>query len=163
MAERNESRPPPTTRGSASGGVFGGRSGPTATMTTSLVNRRTGERSYQPAQLGPSHPHEELALIVSCADGFAAAGEVVSGALSETGAMLLLVRDDQTQASPLSAAGEFKLWVRNGSVVKYQLRLEGILLINRRKVPAHLTAVTTLHEVGTTRLVVPDEVRLRLE
>ena len=120
-------------------------------------------RSYSTVRFGVTHPHEELAIIVSCAATFDASGDLVTGVLSETGAALLLVRDEQTDTSCLAAAGEFKLWLRQGCVVKYHLKLEGLLAVDRRKVAAHVNATTVLHDIGSTRLTVPDEVRAKLE
>lgn len=160
--DRVEVRPTPLVRGAASAGRFG-RGPATLGVTSPLVaNENPKQRGYTTVRFGVTHPHEELAIIVSCAAKFEATGDVVSGVLSETGAALLLVRDEQTDTSPLAAAGEFKLWLRHGCVVKYQLRLEGLLAVDRRKVAAHVHATTVLHDIGSTRLAVPEEVRAKL-
>jgi hypothetical protein len=153
----------PLVRGSASAGNFGVSSAPLGAMTPLIANEKTGSRAYSPVHFGVSHPHQELAIIVSCAMALVTNSEIVTGTLSDTGAALLLVCDEQADVSPLSAAGEFKLWVSNGRVVKYQLKLEGVLAINHRKVAAHVNATTVLHDIGSTHLLVPNEVRAKLE
>jgi hypothetical protein len=90
-------------------------------------------------------------------------GEIVTGALSETGAALLFVRDDQGAVAPLSATGGFKLWLRHGAVVKYQLRLDAVLAVNRRRIEAHRTVHTILTDMGSTRLAEPVDVRAILD
>ena len=113
-----------------------------------------------------SRPHEEIAIIVAGAAGMKAEGEVVSGALSETAAKLLLVHDGQRDRVPLQAGGTFRLWVRGGALVKYETKLEGRLQVDdssgRREVKVNQTATTTLSEVGTAKVEVPPEVRKRL-
>jgi hypothetical protein len=161
--ERIDVRPTPLVRGSASAGKSGRAAPMLGAMIPLVANEKSKQRAYTTVRFGFAHPHEELAIIVSCATRFDANGEIVTGVLSETGAALLLVRDEQTDTSPLAAAGEFKLWLRHGYVVKYHLKLEGLLAVDRRKVAAHVNATTVLHDIGSTRLAVPDEVRGKLE
>lgn len=161
--ERSEARKTPLVRGSAHTGTFGASTPPPGAMPPFVLNDKPNPRAYSSVRFGVTHPHEELAIIVSCATTFEADATIVTGVLSDTGAALLLVRDEQTDVSPLAAAGEFKLWLRNGCVVKYHLKLEGLLAINRRKVSAHVYSTTVLHDIGSTRVTVPDEVRAKLE
>jgi hypothetical protein len=118
---------------------------------------------YNTAHFGVSHPHEELAIIVSSYRDLEVAADVATGRLSDVGAALLLVRDEASDVTLLDAAGSFKLWLRDGRVARYQLRLEGVVLVGRKKMPARLSSDTVLRNVGSTRVVVPDEVRLKLE
>lgn len=125
-----------------------------------------GEQNYSNIQLGLSLPHEELAVIVSSHDKLAVEGEVVTGTLTDLGAQLLLVRDGQAAITPVRAAGTFKLWLHDGVVVKYQVRLEGILSVEanglRREIVVHQTTDTALRNLGTTKVDVPDQARLKL-
>ena len=120
-------------------------------------------RPYSNAQYGISHPHEELAVIVSSYTTLNISGDCATGTLTDLGAQLLLVREGQDHISPLCAAGMFKLYLKNGMVVRYQLRLEGILLVERKKVHVHQASNTTISNVGVTQFSVPDEARHRLE
>jgi hypothetical protein len=93
-------------------------------------------------------------------------GEAVSGVLSETAAKLLLVHDGQKERTPLRAAGTFRLWVREGALVKYETRLQGVIAVEergvRREVAVNQTALTALTDVGTAKVEVPAEVRKKL-
>jgi hypothetical protein len=124
------------------------------------------EAAYSNIQLGLSLPHEELAVIVTSHTSFVLEGDTVSGALTDLGAQLLLVRDGQQAIAPRKAAGTFKLWLQNGAVVKYQVRLEGLLSVEaggvRREIVVQQRTDTAIRDVGTTLVDVPDQARLRL-
>jgi hypothetical protein len=132
-----------------------------------VADRRDGKDTpYSNLQLGISHPHEELGVIVGSYQELKVEGDVVTGSLTDLGAQLLLVRDGQKYIEPLRAAGTFKLWLRNGMVAKYQVTLEGVLRIHvqsgRRQVEVHQVTDTVLKDVGTTTLDVPDQARAKL-
>jgi hypothetical protein len=114
------------------------------------------------AQFGVSHPHEELAVIVSCHTSLNVEGDQATGTLSDLGAQLLLVRDGQDNIKPLGAAGSFRLQIKHGMVVGYLLRLEGILEVNRERIHVHQYSHTVVQNVGTTRFEAPDEARRKL-
>jgi hypothetical protein len=90
----------------------------------------------------------------------------VSGTLSEMNAKLLLVRPGQKDVTPLKASGTFRLWLKDGTLVKYQVKLDGKLQIEgrdgRRDVEVHQTATTTVKDVGMTKFDVPDAVKKKL-
>lgn len=117
---------------------------------------------YSNAQFGVSHPHEELGVIVSCQTSLTMDGDVVAGTLSDLGAQLLLVRDGQDDIKPLAAAGTFRLIIQNGAVVKYALKLEGLLQAGARRVHVHQISTTAVSGIGTTRVDVPEEARRKL-
>lgn len=125
-----------------------------------------GPRAYSNLQLGVTHPHEDLGVIVSSHESWVVEVDGVSGSLTDLGAQLLLVRDGQKEIEPRRAAGTFKLWIRDGMVTKYQVRLEGLLSVQtktgRKDVEVHQTATTSLTDVGTTAFEVPDEARRKL-
>ena len=149
-------------RGSASAGAFGIHGGPARGIAAPFFDRRNS-RTFDALELGITHPHEELAIVVSSFTHMDVAGEIVTGTLSELGAALLLVRAEQNDVEPLASAGEFKLWLERGVVVKYQLKLEGIVAVGEwRKVAVHVNATTTLRDIGKTRIAVPDEAREKL-
>lgn len=124
------------------------------------------QRNYSNLQLGLSRPHEELGVIVGSHDRFEVTDGVATGSLQESGARLLLVRDGQKEITPLQAAGTFKLWLRDGAVARYQVRLEGILQVDtptgRRRVAVTQTTDTVVTEIGTTAFEVPEQARLKL-
>jgi len=129
-------------------------------------DRKAEPRTYSNLQVAVSLPHDELGVIVSSHDEFKVDGEVVSGTLTDLGAQLLLVRDGQSAISPVRAAGTFKLWLRDGLVTRYQVRLEGVLSIDspagRRDLIVHQHTDTQIKNVGATVFDVPAEARTKL-
>jgi hypothetical protein len=148
--------------GSMNGGMIKGRA------IRQRRPRRTEpeERHYSNLQLAISHPHEELGVIVSSHKEFKIEEDNVTGTLTDLGAQLLLVHDGQKEITPLVAVGSFKLWLRDGIVTKYQVRLEGVLEVEtpkgRRKIEVHQTSETLLKDVGTTKFDVPEQARKEL-
>ncbi len=121
---------------------------------------------YSNLQSNLARPHEEVGVIVGSYTDIRAEGDVITGTLSETGAKLLLVHPGQNELTPLKAGGTFRLWVRDGALVKYELRLEGTLAVEtpaaRREVEVHQKSTTELKAVGTTIFTVPEEARMKL-
>ena len=153
----------PMVRGSASGGNFGIPGAPPLGSAAPYLNNPRGSPSYSTLRFGVTHPHEELAIIVSSHTRMDAADDVVTGTLSDMGAALLLVRPDQSNVEPIATAGEFKLWIKNGVVIKYQLRLEGLVAVDQwRKLNVHVNSTTSLKDIGTTEVNVPDAARAKL-
>lgn len=128
------------------------------------VPRSVGEdsRPYSNAQFALTRPHDELAIIVSSHSNLKVEGETVTGLLGDVGARLLLVREGQDHIKPLLAGGLFKFMVKDGVVVKYDLRLEGILLVDGKEIHVRQSSTTTVKDIGTTTLEVPEEARRKL-
>ena len=79
----------------------------------------------------------------------------------------LLVHAGQKDIIPQRAGGTFRLWMKDGELVKHQVTLEGKLSVTmrdgRREVDVHQTATTTLREVGSTAFDVPEAARKKLD
>ena len=122
--------------------------------------------AYSNLQKTLSRPHEEVAIIVAGYSDLKSDGEVVSGTLNETSAKLLLVHAGQKEITPLTASGTFRLWVKDGVLQKYEVKMEGTLALTtgggRREVTVHQTATTTLKEVGVTTFEAPAEALKKL-
>lgn len=122
--------------------------------------------AYSNLQKTLSRPHEELGIIVATATDLKVEGDVVSGTLSDTAAKLLLVHPGQKEITPLKAAGTFRLWVKDGVLQKYEVKLDGTLAVvargDRHEVEVHQTAVTEIKNVGTTKFDVPDGAKKKL-
>jgi hypothetical protein len=146
-----------------SGGVDLGPPGLNVPLPGEAENRPRGYSNLQP---GLSLPHEELGIIVSSHTEFKVEGDIVTGALTELGAQLLLVRDGRPEIVPRQATGTFKLWLRDGLVTRYQVRLSGQLQIvtpgGRQQVAVNQHTDTVLKNVGATRFEVPEEARRKL-
>jgi hypothetical protein len=125
-----------------------------------------GPRAYSNLQLGITHPHEDLGVIVASHDLLQVEDDLVVGRLTELGAKLLLVRDGQETITPLRAAGTFKLWRRGDMIVKYQVTLTGTLTVHlptgRRTLEVSQVSDTMLKDIGTTTFEVPEDARIRL-
>jgi hypothetical protein len=121
---------------------------------------------YSNLQLGASHPHEELGVIVSNHTDLKIEGDIATGTITDTGARLLLVRDGQIEITPLRGTGLFKLFMSGKGVRRYQITLEGVLAIDtavgRREIAVHQKMDTTISAVGTTKFDVPEEVKRKL-
>ena len=144
-------------------GVYGGRGGPPGSRTSS-DGRST--RAYSNLQQTLSRPHEEIAIIVAGYTELKAEADGASGTLSETNAKLLLVHAGQKDIIPQRAGGTFRLWMKDGELVKYQVTLEGKLSVTmrdgRREVDVHQTTITTLRDVGSTTVEVPEAAKKKL-
>jgi hypothetical protein len=161
---RRSGRPP---GGGPIGGIGpGSRGGYPGASPRPPGNAENRSRGYSNLQLGLSPPHEELGIIVSSHHEFRAEGEVVTGTLTDRGAQLLLVRDGQKEITPLQAAGTFTLWIREGGVDRYQVRLEGLLEVDtpagRQKVIVKQNTDTVIKNVGATQFEIPEEARAKL-
>ncbi len=133
-----------------------------------LPRPEEGEKAYSNLQLSICHPHEELGIIVTSHTDLQVDGDVATGKLNDLGAQLLLVHDGQPELTPLSGTGTFKLWMRDGAVVRYRISLEGVIAVDtaggaRRDIRVRQTMDTTLKAVGETKVDVPDEARRKLK
>jgi hypothetical protein len=149
----------------------GGKAGKAKILNVPKPEEDRPERGYSNLQMGLSHPHEELGVIVTSGKDLQVAGDPVTGttltgSLTELGAQLLLVRDGQTEITPLTGSGTFTLWIRGGIVTRYQVNLEGTLAIKTaaavRQVSVRQTTSTLIKDVGTTKVEVPFEAKDKL-
>ena len=126
----------------------------------------SSSRAYSNLQRTLSRPHEEIGIIVAGYTELKPEVDGASGTLSETNAKLLLVHAGQKDIVPLKASGTFRLWIKDGELVKYEVKLEGKLAViardGRREVDVHQTATTTLREVNNTSFDVPEAARKKL-
>ncbi len=113
-------------------------------------------------QFGLTPPHEELGIIVSSFVDLQVQPNFASGNLSDMGAALLLFREGQPDTTPLAAGGIFRLWFKDARLIRYQLLLEGLVAQGRKTMPLRATTTTTIRDVGTTRLEVPEIARVTL-
>ena len=148
--------PPPGVRDGDTGrsgttppsGVRGGPSGSNQTVALPGTGVRASgrgdeNRSFSNLQLGLSRRHEELGIIVSNHRDLAFEGEVITGVLTDLGAQLLLVRDGQSQITPVRTTGTFTLWRRAGVISRYQVRLRGALAIDTPAGPRPVEVIQT--------------------
>lgn len=121
------------------------------------------DKPFSNARLAASPPHEELALIVSAWTNVVVDGDTVRGQVTDAGARLLLCPTADHESAPLAAVGEFTLHLQEKRVTRYQLKLEGALLVGKKKkILVRQSSDTTLRDIGSTRFEVPAEARLNL-
>ena len=153
----------PLVRGSANAGGFGVPGGKSVGPAFPFLGEQRPDHVFSVLQSMVTRPHEELGILVSCFTKMDIAGGVVTGTLSDLGAALLLVRTDHTGVEALASSGDFKLWLRDGVVVKYRLELRGVITAARSpKMNVHLNSMTTLTDIGTTALDIPDRAGAKL-
>ena len=178
----SSSAPTDTSKGSSSGnsGTSGargkrGRSGTGGIGGTGASGQRrgganSGDQDSAPTTPGPklpsgvNLPHEELAIIASNYSEMHFADGVVSGTLTEWGADQLLVPPGWMQSPPDKAAGTFRLWIKDGAVTKYELKLTADTGPGGVTIKGGLAETVTveLTDVGTTTVTVPPAARLKL-
>lgn len=136
---------------------------PVIVITPATYREEDEGKPFSNASLAASLPHEELAIIVSSWGNVKVEGDRVSGVLNDVGARLLLCPGSDLDATPLVAAGEFTLLVKNNRVTRCQLKLEGVLHVGKKKkILVQQSSDTQINAVGSTNLIVPDEARLKL-
>jgi len=127
---------------------------------------RPSPPAYSNLQLTLSRPHEELGIIIAGYSAIQVEPDGVSGTLSPTSAGLLLVKPGQEKILPVRAEGRFRLWLKDGVLVKFHVALEGVISVEtagqRHEIAVNQTATTTVSRVGTTRFDVPLDAWKRL-
>lgn len=113
---------------------------------------------------GVNLPHEELAIIASNYTGMHVADGVASGTLTEWGADQLLTPPGFIESPPDKAAGTFRLWIKDGAVTKYELKLTAETGPGGVTVKGGLAQTITveLTDVGTTAVTIPPAAKLKL-
>ena len=120
------------------------------------VPRAKEKRPYSNFQFALSLPHEELAVIVSSFGDLAVDGGMATGTLSDLGAQLLLVHDGHEDIRPLVATGTFKLWSKDAVVVKYFVKLAGIVAFNKKQILVRQESSTVVKNIGTTAVEIAE-------
>jgi hypothetical protein len=121
-----------------------------------------------PLTFAISQPHEDIGIILGSSVNLRVDdGGIVTGRLSDTAARLLLLPPGQDNVAPEQAAGNFKFWISDGMLTRYEVQIAGIVSVDaggsRRLVKTSQTVTTEIKDVGTTKLNVPVEVKAKLE
>ena len=64
---------------------------------------------------------------------------------------------------PKGVKGSAKFWVKDGALVKYQTHLTGTVSFDGNDTVLDFTRTTAIHDVGTTKMDIPDEAKKKLE
>lgn len=95
---------------------------------------------------------------------------VLAGDLTEEGAkdVLLMGRRGRPggnpPAAPKDAKGSVKFWLKDGALVKYEVRVQGKVTTGQDQQEREIVRTTTveLKDVGTTKVTVPEEAKKKL-
>ncbi|MGD0814226.1 MAG: hypothetical protein ABSA83_11525 [Verrucomicrobiota bacterium] len=69
---------------------------------------------------------------------------------------------DPDMPGPKGAKGSAKFWVKDGALVKYQTHLTGTVSFDGNDAVLDFTRTTAIHDVGTTKMEIPDEAKKKL-
>jgi hypothetical protein len=91
----------------------------------------------------------------------------ISGDLTEDGAKTLLAfrpRDGGGEAPAISnAKGSAKFWLADGKLVKYQFQVQGHVSFNGNDRDVDRTTIVEIKDVNSTKIIVPDEAKKKLQ
>src|SRR5262249_16281491 len=109
-------------------------------------------------------PAVELADLPSKTKDMKREADVFSGELTEAGAKELLSfgRRGGAVDGAKNAKGSVKVWVKDGTPVKYQLKLEGTVNFNGEDRDVNRTTTVEIKDVGSAKIEVPDAARKKL-
>jgi hypothetical protein len=147
-----------------------GRSGTGGIGGTGTSSQRRGNQDSASTTPGPklpsgvNLPHEELAIVASNYSEMHFADGVVTGTLTEWGADQLLVPPGWMQSPPDKAAGTFRLWIKDGAVTKYELKMTAETGPGGATIKGGLAKTITveLTDIGATTVTVPPAAKLKL-
>ena len=153
------------TRGKRNRGVGGGTGAPGQRRPSGSGEADASSSGVSPKlPAGVNLPHEELAIVAANYAEMHVEEGGVSGKLTEWGADLLIEPPGWTQSPPDKAAGTFRLWIKDGMVTKYELKLTAETGPGGAMVKGGLSETISVEitDVGTTNVKVPPAAKLKL-
>ncbi|MDB6067503.1 MAG: hypothetical protein JWR26_3711 [Pedosphaera sp.] len=90
--------------------------------------------------------------------------DVYAGDLTEEGAKALLSFRPGGGGgdAPANAKGSIKIWLKDGIVSKFQIKLQGTIQVNGEDRDIDRTTTVEIKDVGTTKISVPEEAAKKL-
>jgi hypothetical protein len=110
-------------------------------------------------------PAEEAADLVSKTKEIKKDGDAYSGELTEAGAKELLSfggRRGGNAPEPKNAKGSVKFWLKDGTLSKYQLNVQGTVNFNGDERDVDRTTTYQIKDVGTTKVELPEAAKKKL-
>ena len=110
-------------------------------------------------------PAEEATDLASKTKELKKDGDIYSGELTEAGAKELLsvgFRRGSNAAEPKNAKGTVKFWLKDGSLSKYQLNLQGTVNFNGEDRDIDRTTTYQIKDLGTTKVEIPEAAKKKL-
>jgi hypothetical protein len=111
-------------------------------------------------------PAAQAAELAAGTKALAKDGEAWAGELTEDAAGTLLAFGRKPVAGdPLSvsnARGSVKFWLKDGALVKYEIKVSGKVSFNGNERDTERTLTTEIKDVGATKVEVPEEAKKKL-
>lgn len=107
-------------------------------------------------------PAAQAAELASGAKELKKDGDVYSGDLSEESAKAHLTFRRGGDANVSNAKGSVKFWLKDGELVKYEVKVKGSVSFNGNDREVDRDTTVEIKDVGTTKVTVPDEAKKKL-
>ncbi len=110
-------------------------------------------------------PPAEVPDLVEKTKDLKLAEGVYAGTLTEAAVKELLmfrVRMGGNDPEVSGAKGSVKFWLKDGALSKYELKLQGTISYNGNDREVNRTHLTEIKDIGTTKVVVPEEAAKKL-
>ena len=105
-------------------------------------------------------PAVEAASLATAAKELKSDTNGISGDLTGDGVKALMAFGNATITNP---KGSVKFWVNDGKLVKYQFHMQGSMDFNGNNFDSDRTTTVEIKDVGTTKVVVSDDAKKKLE
>lgn len=130
-----------------------------------LENSEGGGRFWARMLRGFKVPAAQAAELVAQAQDLKQEGDAYAGTLSEEGAKALLTfrpRGGGEGPTAKDAKGSVKFWVKDGLLTRYEFKVSGKITFNDNEREVDRTTNVEIKDVGTTKVVVPEEAKSKL-
>ena len=109
----------------------------------------------------------ESAALAGKAKDLKEADGAISGDLKEEAVKELLLfgsrrREGQEPPKTTEAKGSITFWIKDGGLTKYEIKIQGKVTAGERELDINRTTTVEIKEVGTTKIIVPDEAKQKL-
>lgn len=129
-----------------------------------LENAEGGARFWARMLRDFKSPAAQVGEVVAETKDLKKDGEVFSGELTEAGAKTLLTfrRAGSDGPAVSGAKGSVKFWLKDGLLAKYEYKVAGKMTLDGNERDLDRTTTVEVKEVGSTKLVLPDEAKAKL-
>lgn len=122
---------------------------------------------FQRMLLNTKAPGSEVADLATKVKELKKESDVLSGDLTEAGAKQLMTmgrRNRPNAPAPKDARGSVKIWIKDGLIQKYVLRVEGKVAFGQDQQERAIERITTteIKDVGTTKMEIPDAAKKKV-
>lgn len=110
-------------------------------------------------------PATEAQDLAGGAKDLTKADDAYSGDLTEEAAKKLMMfggRRGGQAAPPKNVKGSVKFWITDGTLTKYQFKVQGTVNRNGEDTDVDRTTTVEIKDIGTTKVSVPDEAKAKL-